>query len=83
MIELLRQFMELCGNKSGKIKKSIFVGALDGMFESLPFTAVFYLFTRLKELHFQADALTKKDVLIISVIFLVGVIGRWICKYFV
>ena len=83
MIELLKQFMELCGSKSGQIKKSVIVGFFDGLFESMPFTAVYYLFKRLSELGFRAEELVAKDVWIISAILLAGVIGRWICKYFV
>lgn len=81
MMALLQQFMELCGEKRGQIKKSVVMGFFDGVFESLPFTAVYYLFLRLKELQFQADGLASRDALIISAIFLVGVIGRWFFKY--
>ena len=81
MIDLLKNFMELCKDKKGQLKKSIVMGFFDGMFESFPFMAVFYLFRRLAEIQFVVSELTGKDVLIISVIFLIGVIGRWIFKY--
>lgn len=81
MIDLLRSFMELCKEKSVKIKHSIVFGFFDGIFESFPFMAIFYLFSKLAEVDFNPEKLILKDILIISAIFLIGVIGRWIMKY--
>lgn len=76
-------FLRLCGNESVRIKQSIWFGFADGIFESFPFLAVFYLFRRLGSLEWKADRLTGRDVCVISLIFLAGVAGRWIMKYLV
>ena len=76
-------FLRLCGNESVRIKQSIWFGFADGIFESFPFLAVFYLFRRLGSLEWKADRLTGRDVCVISLIFLTGVLGRWIMKYLV
>ena len=76
-------FLRLCGNESVRIKQSVWFGFADGIFESFPFLAVFYLFRRLGSLEWKADRLTGRDVCVISLIFFAGVAGRWIMKYLV
>lgn len=83
MRNLMKGFFRLCGEKSIRIKQSIIFGFIDGLFESFPFLAVFYLFHRLGILNWEVTLLTLTDVLIITGIFLIGVVGRWIMKYFV
>ena len=81
MKQLLYEFLVLCGSKGKRVKQSIIFGFFDGMFEAMPFCAVFYLFYHLEQLYWDSDSLTLLDAGIVSLIFLVGVIGRWIMKF--
>lgn len=83
MNNLIKGFFRLCGDKSIRIKQSIIWGFIDGLFEAFPFLAVFYLFHRLDILQWEVSSLTLTDTLIITGIFLTGVVGRWIMKYLV
>ena len=55
MKKLMSGFLRLCGNESVRIKQSVWFGFADGIFESFPFLAVFYLFRRLGSLEWKAD----------------------------
>lgn len=83
MKNLINGFFRLCGDKSIRIKQSIILGFIDGVFESMPFLAVFYLFHQLSILNWKAVSLTNKNTLIIAGVFLAGITGRWVMKYFV
>lgn len=83
MKNLISGFFRLCGDKSIQVKQSVLFGFIDGIFESFPFLAIFYLFNRLSTLRWEPAALSGKDAGIIAVIFLCGVVGRWIMKYLV
>ena len=78
MRQLLHEFLLLCGSKGKRVKQSVFFGFFDGIFEAMPFCAVFYLFYHLEQLSWNASFLTLSDAGIVAAIFLVGVIGRWI-----
>ena len=81
MRQLLHEFLLLCGSKGKRVKQSVFFGFFDGIFEAMPFCAVFYLFYHLEQLSWNASFLTLSDAGIVAAIFLVGVIGRWIMKF--
>ena len=81
MKQLLHEFLLLCGSKGKRVKQSVFFGFFDGIFEAMPFCAVFYLFYHLEQLSWNASFLTLSDAGIVAAIFLVGVIGRWIMKF--
>ena len=81
MKQLLHEFLLLCGSKGKRVKQSVIFGFFDGIFEAMPFCAVFYLFYHLEQLSWNASFLTLSDAGIVAAIFLVGVIGRWIMKF--
>lgn len=81
MKQLLHEFLLLCGSKGKRVKQSIIFGFFDGIFEAMPFCAVFYLFYHLEQLSWNASFLILSDAGIVAAIFLVGVIGRWIMKF--
>ena len=81
MRQLLHEFLLLCGSKGKRVKQSVIFGFFDGIFEAMPFCAVFYLFYHLEQLSWNASFLTLSDAGIVAAIFLVGVIGRWIMKF--
>lgn len=83
MRQLMKGFFRLCGDKSVRVKQSIIFGFIDGLFESFPFLAIFYLFDRLSKIHWNTALLHLNDMLIITGIFLIGVVGRWVMKYLV
>ncbi len=83
MIQLVKNFMKLCKEKSRQIKISVVFGFFDGIFEAFPFYAIFYFFLRLSQEKFVAENLTVKDALVLAAILFVGVLGRWIMKYLV
>lgn len=81
MKQLLHEFLQLCGSKGKQVKQSVIFGFFDGIFEAMPFCAVFYLFYRLEQLNWEAVSLTLSDAGIVAIIFLAGMIGRWIMKF--
>ncbi len=83
MKKLIIDLFELCGEKSVRIRQSIIIGFIDGVFESFPFLAVYFFFHRLSLLRWNIVLLNEKDVLTVIFIFLTGFIGRWISKYIV
>jgi ATP-binding cassette subfamily B protein IrtB len=83
MKQLISDLFELCGENSVRIRQSIIIGFIDGVFESFPFLAVYFFFHKLSLLHWKIEQLTPKDVFTVFFIFLSGVIGRWITKYIV
>lgn len=83
MINLMKQFLLLCGDKSHRIKQSVVFGFFDGIFEAFPFLGILYLFRSLESAGWKTDGLEAADAGITAGIFMVGVIGRWIMKYLV
>lgn len=81
MRRLLGDFLRLCGPKSSKIKQSVAFGFFDGLFQAMPFVAVFSLFFRLEEEGWSAGELAVSDALLIGLVFAVGVAGRWVMKF--
>ena len=81
MKQLLHEFLLLCGSKGRRVKQSVIFGFFDGIFEAMPFCAVFYLFYRLEQLNWNVSLLALSDAGVVAAIFLVGVIGRWIMKF--
>ena len=55
MRQLLHEFLLLCGSKGKRVKQSVFFGFFDGIFEAMPFCAVFYLFYHLEQLSWNAS----------------------------
>ncbi|NFG61381.1 ABC transporter ATP-binding protein [Clostridium sp. CMCC3677] len=81
MFTTLKQIIKLSGNMSSNIKKSFIYSFIDGIFESFPLIAIFYFFKGIN-LDNSIEPMVEINVIIkCTVILLVGIIGRIICKF--
>lgn len=74
MIDTLKKIIELLGEKSGNIKKAVAFHLVHSIFASFDLFAVLYIMLHIENL-------TGKDIWIGLGILLIGIIGKFLCKW--
>lgn len=74
MIDTLKKIMELLGEKSGNMKRAVVFHLAHSIFASFDLFAVLYIMVHM-------DVLTGRDIWIGFGILIIGVIGKFICKW--
>ena len=83
MIELIKRLYTVAGKQSGRITKMLIFNTLKSFFESFMLGGVLFILMKICEGIFDKNPVVIKDVYIVAVIELVGVVGKITCGYFV
>lgn len=82
MIELIKRLYTVAGKQSGRITKMLIFNTLKSFFESFMLGGVLFILMKICEGIFDKNPVVIKDVYIVAVIELVGVVGKITCGYF-
>lgn len=82
MWKIVKRILDLSGNYANKIKISFLFCFVDGIFESLPILAIFYLFDGIEKAIRENMQLSSNTIWLSTGILFCGLIGRIVFKYF-
>ncbi|MCH3964483.1 MAG: ABC transporter ATP-binding protein/permease [Clostridium sp.] len=82
MWKIVKRILDLSGNYANKIKVSFLFCSVDGIFESFPILAIFYLFDGIEKAIGENIQLSSNTIWLSIGILFCGLIGRIIFKYF-
>lgn len=82
MWKIVKRILDLSGNYANKIKVSFLFCFIDGVFESFPILAIFYLFDGIEKAIRENMQLSSNTIGLSTGILFCGLIGRIVFKYF-